>query len=143
MSVFTPAESRWRYVIVPATLTAAVAHLPVIAPHLDEAPYLGILFIVLASACFVLGAALISADAPIVYLAAAVTCGLAMVGYVLTRTVAMPMIADDVGNWLEPLGVVSMLAEAVVVVSGIQGWRTRSKTPHATAAHRPLLTQAV
>jgi hypothetical protein len=35
------------------------------------------------------------------------------------------MLADDVGNWLEPLGVVSIVAETVVVASSIAALRCR------------------
>lgn len=138
MSLLTPVQSPLRWVVVPAVLVAAAAHLPVIAPHLVEARYMGLLFIVLTSACVLLGATLISTDPPVVYLAAAVTCGVAMLGYVLTRSVAFPMLGDEVGNWFEPLGVVSMLAEAVVVVSGVAAWHAstvqRTVTDPATAA---------
>ena len=54
-------------------------------------------------------------DSPAVCLAAAMTCGLAIVGYGATRLVAFPLLADDVSNWLEPLGVLSITAESVVV----------------------------
>jgi hypothetical protein len=59
---------------------------------------------------------------------AASTCGLAIGGYALTRLVALPALADDVGNWFEPLGVVSILAETatVVVALGALADRTRS-----------------
>lgn len=106
MSIISPAESPLRLIAVPAALAAAAAHLPVIAPHLSEAPYMGVLFIVFTSACILLGAALISVDAPLIYLASGITCGLGMLAYVVTRTVALPMLSDDVGNWFEPLGVV-------------------------------------
>ena len=46
---------------------------------------------------------------------ATLTCGLAIIGYAATRLVAFPMLADDVGNWFEPLGVISVLSEAIVV----------------------------
>jgi hypothetical protein len=40
--------------------------------------------------------------------------------YAATRLVAFPQLADDVGNWLEPLGVVSVLSELAVVVLGLR-----------------------
>lgn len=43
--------------------------------------------------------------------------GGALAGYVLSRTVGLPGgLTDDIGNWFEPLGVVSMAAEALFVV---------------------------
>ena len=38
-----PLNVPWRWVVIVAALVASVAHVPVIAPHLDEAPYMGCL----------------------------------------------------------------------------------------------------
>lgn len=107
--------SPWRALVIAAALVAAIAHVPVIAPHLDEAPYMGALFILLTVACLALAAVLAVHDSERVYALSVLTCGLAIIGYAATRLVAFPMLADDVGNWFEPLGVVSVLAEVVVV----------------------------
>jgi hypothetical protein len=111
------APQRWTLAL--AATVAAVAHVPVIAPHLDEAPYMGMLFIVLTAACLVLAAGSLVRDTPLLYALSALTCGLAVIGYAATRLVAFPMLADDVGNWLEPLGVVSIVSESVVVLAAV------------------------
>jgi hypothetical protein len=118
-------SSQWRFVVAAATIVAAVAHIPVISPHLDEAPYMGVLFIVLTAACGALSAAALVRDSRAVYTLVIITCGLAVIGYAGTRLVAFPMLADDVGNWLEPLGVMSIAAESVAVaaaVAALAGW---------------------
>lgn len=122
----TSLDSRMRIVVVLAALVAACAHIPVIGPHLDEAPYMGALFIVLTVACLALAAAVLVHDGTRVYALSIVTCGLAVIGYAATRIVAFPMLADDVGNWLEPLGVVSVISESIVVVSAALALRGRS-----------------
>ena len=114
-----PLRSRLRWLTVPAIAVAAAAHIPVTPEHLHEAPYMGVLFIVLTAACAALGLTLLVRDAAAVYALAVLTCGLAILGYAATRLVAFPMLGDDVGNWLEPLGVVSVLSEAAVVVSAV------------------------
>jgi hypothetical protein len=116
---FTPLRSPTRPVVVLATVVASVAHVPVIGPHLDEAPYMGVLFIVLTAACAALAVATVVLDSRAVYALVVLTCGLAVVGYAATRLVAFPMLADDVGNWLEPLGVVSIVSETVAVVAAL------------------------
>ncbi|MEO6502995.1 MAG: hypothetical protein ABIQ09_13930 [Jatrophihabitantaceae bacterium] len=129
-------HSRWRWLTVPAMLIAAAAHLPVIAPHLTEAPYIGVLFVVLSAACVGLASVAISWDPPVVYALSALTCGLAVLGYAATRLVAFPLLADDVGYWLEPLGILSIASEGIVVLTALialNGW-----TPKAVAA-RPAL----
>ncbi|GAA1261616.1 hypothetical protein [Oryzihumus leptocrescens] len=106
-----------RWVLAPAALVAAAAHVPVIGPHLTEAPYMGVLFVVLTAACVALAVAAMVRDTMAVYALAALTCTLAIVGYIATRLVAFPMLADDVGNWFEPMGVLSVGSEAIVVVT--------------------------
>ena len=119
--------SALRWPLAFAAAVAAAAHIPVIAPHLDEAPYMGVLFIVLTTACLFLAAAALIHDIPAVYAASAATCGLAVAGYVATRLVAFPMLADDVGNWLEPLGVVSIVSESVVVAISVAALRRSTR----------------
>lgn len=117
--VLTPLRDRLRWPLAAAALTAAVAHIPVIAPHLDEAPYMGVLFIVLTVGCLAIATAAVLRDSTAVYALAVLTCGLAVLGYIATRAVAFPLLGDDVGNWLEPLGIVSVLSETVVVTTAL------------------------
>jgi hypothetical protein len=130
-SLTTPQRSPFRWPLAAAALVSAGAHIPVIAPHLDEAPYMGVLFILLTGACTVLALAALVRDSSLVYAASASVCGLAIAGYAATRLVAFPMLADDVGNWLEPLGVVSIVSEAVVVAAALAALMGRT---HRAAA---------
>lgn len=114
-----PLNVPWRWVVIVAALVASIAHVPVIAPHLDEAPYMGVLFIILTLACAALAVTLIVRDGPVVYGLTVLTCGLAVIGYAATRLVAFPMLSDDVGNWLEPLGVVSIISESIAVAGSV------------------------
>lgn len=114
-----PLRIPYRWIMIAAAVVAAIAHVPVIAPHLDEAPYMGVLFIVLTLACLALAAAMVINDSLIVYALSALTCGLAVIGYAATRLFAFPMLADDVGNWLEPLGVVCIVSESIVVIGAV------------------------
>jgi hypothetical protein len=58
------------------------------------------------------------------YAAAVALCASAIGAYVATRLIAFPDLADDVGAWREPLGVLCVLAEvAVVVTAAVQFWR--------------------
>jgi hypothetical protein len=108
-----------RGVLAGAAGVAAVAHIPVVGSHLEEAPYMGVLFLVLTGACIVLAAGAVIRGGRAVYLMTVLTCGLAVLGYVATRLVAFPMLGDDVGNWLEPLGVVSIVSESIAVAAAL------------------------
>jgi hypothetical protein len=125
----TPAlRSRWRFLLALATAVAAGAHVPVISEHLREAPYMGVLFIGLTVACGVVAVAAPAWDPPAVYAFAGTLCALAIAGYCATRLVAFPMLDDDLGNWLEPLGVVSVASELVVVWCAVGALRRASRS---------------
>jgi len=131
-----------RWVLAPAALVAAAAHLPVIGPHLAEAPYMGVLFIVLTAACVALAVAAMVRDTMAVYALAELTCALAIVGYIATRLVAFPLLADDVGNWFEPMGVLSVGSEAIVVLSAglaFRAVRARAQETDSTGDGSRLL----
>lgn len=128
----TPLRAPERWLLAAAALVASVAHIPVTPEHLTEAPYMGVLFVLLTAACVVLAGTALVRDVPAVYLASAAVCGLAIVGYAATRLVAFPMLGDDVGNWLEPLGVVSILSEAVVVGAALSALRRMAGRPART-----------
>jgi len=106
---------------ITAAIIAAVAHVPPTPAHLREVPYIGLGFVVLTALC--LTSALILA-VPRFRLAwrpawsvGAVSCSVAIAAYLLSRSVGLPGMSDDIGHWTEPLGLVSICSEAVVVVA--------------------------
>jgi len=109
------ASSPWRWPAAAAALVITASHVPVTAEHLSEAPYIGWSFVALEITGVVLAAALVLRDTRWVWWAAAVVPALAIVAYGVTRSVALPQIADDVGNWAEPFGIVALTAEAVLL----------------------------
>lgn len=97
-------------------LVAAGTHIPLIKMHLEEAPYVGWLFIALSVVCIVLAVAIVVVDNPGVWVLSGAVCLAAVVGYLASRTVGLPQIQDDVGNWTEPLGIPAVASEALMVV---------------------------
>jgi hypothetical protein len=55
-------RSVWRWVLSGAAAASAVAHVPVIEPHLTEAPYMGVLFVVFTAICLVISSAALVRD---------------------------------------------------------------------------------
>ncbi|MGH9107696.1 MAG: hypothetical protein ACRDZX_18070 [Acidimicrobiales bacterium] len=108
-------SSRWRYQAGAALAVIAGVRAALAPEHLHEAPYVGALFIALTAGCVLLGATLAVADRPAVWAAAGLVMLAAASAYVLSRSVGLPEIGDDTGNWLGPLGVVSLAAEAVTL----------------------------
>jgi hypothetical protein len=45
-----------------------------------------------------------------------------IVFYVLDRTVGLPNASGDIGNWVEPLGLASLVVEGFVVAIGLGGF---------------------
>jgi hypothetical protein len=99
-------------------LVTAVVRIDIAPEHLREAPYAGVLFIALSAAALVCAALLASTGHPLVWVGAAALCLAALVAYGLSRSVGLPMMSDDVGDWRNPLGVVAVMSEiAVALVS--------------------------
>ena len=121
---FKPLHSALRYPAAALAVVAGLVHVPVTPDHLVEAPYVGVLFIALTVSCLLLAGLLLLADSPAAWAVSGATCGLAVVAYVASRSVALPQMADDVGNWLEPLGVAAVLTESAVVVLSLVALRT-------------------
>lgn len=112
---------RW---LAAATLVASGAvHIPVIPMHLEEAPYIGYLFIALTAACFALAAVVLLVDSVLVWAAGGLVTALAVIAYVLSRTIGLPLIEDDIGNWGDPLGVAAITAEAATVLLAVVALR--------------------
>lgn len=112
-----PQRSRWRLPAAFGALTEAVGHIPVTQDHLIEAPYIGVGFILLTVAGLLLAQLLLLADTAAVWIWTAIVSGAAVLGYLLSRTVGLPQIRDDIGNWGEPLGIVCLAAEAVMLAA--------------------------
>lgn len=95
-------------------VTAAI-HVLDLPGKVEETPYLAVAYIFLIVAAVVLLERMFRGGVLVDYLAA---IGLALgilVAFVVTRTVGLPGAMDDIGNWLEPLGLLSLVVEAFVV----------------------------
>jgi hypothetical protein len=96
-------------------LVAAGTHIPLIRAHLEEAPYIGWLFIALSVVCIVLAVAILFVDHVGVWVLSAAVCFAAVVGFLASRTIGLPQIRDDVGNWTDPLGIPAVASEMLMV----------------------------
>ena len=105
-----------RLLTVTLLCVAALAHIPVTAEHLREAPYMGALFIGFVVAALLIAGALTIGSTVLRYAMAGGLCVAAVAAYVATRLIAFPQLGDDVGAWWEPFGVICIVTESVVVV---------------------------
>ncbi len=110
-------------------LVAATTHIPLIKEHLDEAPYIGVLFILLSVVCIVLAVVILVVDNPEVWLISGAVCLGAVVAFLASHTVGLPQIGDDVGNWTEPLGLPAVASEALMALLAWVHLRRPGTTP--------------
>ena len=105
-----------RAVTVIGLIAVGIVHALEIPGQVSGAAWLTIGFCLLAVIAPAAGLWLLIRPSLLTWEAAGLVCALAAAGYVLTRSVPVPGDAGDVGNWLEPLGMASLITEAVVVI---------------------------
>jgi hypothetical protein len=108
-----------RAAAVLALLVTAGTHVPLVREHLEEAPYVGWLFIGLAAGSVLLALALWIRDAPLVWVASGMLASAAVLAFLVSRTAGLPGIGDDIGNWTEPLSYPALAAEAITAFAAV------------------------
>ncbi|HEX2805484.1 MAG TPA: hypothetical protein VHN80_04880 [Kineosporiaceae bacterium] len=103
----------------------ALIHVLDLPGKLEETPYLGVAYLGLIISALIVAEALVRRDTTLAWLAAAGIALATMAGYVVNRTLGMPGAMDDIGNWLEPLGLASLFVEGVVAVLAVTGLARR------------------
>lgn len=112
-----PTRRPWRLLAAVGAVTESIAHIPVTQEHLSEAPYIGVGFVLLTIAGLVLALLLPEHDTDQVWVMTGVVAGLALTGLVLSRTIGLPQIHDDIGNWTGPLAIVAAVGEVIMLVA--------------------------
>src|SRR5215469_15345187 len=105
-----------RAVTVIGLIAIGIIHAVEIPGQVSGAVWLTIGFCLLAVIAPGIGLWLLLRPSLLAWEFAGAGCALAAAGYVLTRSIPMPGDAGDVGNWMEPLGVTSLITEGVVVI---------------------------
>ena len=123
-----------RALAIAALLAIALVHLVQLPDTFRQTPGLGALFTALVLGATLIAAALLHLDHHLLWHAAALTAASAIGGYVLTRSVAVPFDTADVGNWLEPLGLVALFLESSLLA--LYGYRLRA-LPHGYGPGAP------
>lgn len=109
--------------------TVAAIHILDLPGKLAETPYLGVIHIVLIIAAFVLTERLFVVGSRLDFIAAAALSAAVIVAFTINRTVGMPGATGDIGNWLEPLGLLSLVVEAFVLWQSVAAVIGLSRTP--------------
>ena len=129
----SPARSEWRWPATALLVEIAAIHISLVPQHLREAPYAGALFIALSAAALMTAALLALCDDRRVWLSASMLAGSAIVAYVASRWIGLPSLADDVGDWVNPLGIGAIVAEAITLALGFAVlFATKPRRRHAS-----------
>ena len=108
-------------------VVVGLIHLIEAPEYLEEATYVGVRFLII----FLLAA--VSAFG--IYrgmrwgwLLGLLVAGGAFIMYVLSRTIGLPGLEDEVGEWLEPAGILSLIVEGLfIALYAIMGAQTTSE----------------
>lgn len=121
-----------RGLAVPAALgilAVAVVHLIDGTQSLGEHSYVGALELLLVAACVPLAVLLAARPVRLFWHAAGALCTAALLVYVLSRTTGLPGSTDDIGNWLQTLGVLNVILESAVIAIAATVVRTAHSAP--------------
>ena len=124
----TPAASTSiirRALVAAGLFGIAAVHLADLPDKMEDVPYLGWAYIALIAASLVLAELVATrADRRLMGASAGLSAAV-VVGFAINRTIGMPGAMDDIGNWTEPLGMISLLIEAAVLWIGARAWLAR------------------
>ncbi|CAN5595668.1 hypothetical protein BH10ACT1_BH10ACT1_17490 [soil metagenome] len=111
----------------------ALVHLLDLQGKISETPYLGYAYIGLVIGCVAAAAMLIRGNVRTGWLLGGGLAVATLVGYAVNRTIGMPSATEDIGNWLEPLGLASIFIEAcVAAVAAVELLALRSHRAEPT-----------
>lgn len=101
--------------VVSLAATAGI-HIALVPDHLREAPYAGAVFIAVSAVSLLVAILLVARGDRLAWVAGGTLALAAVLGYVASRSVGLPSLGDDVGDWLNPLGVAALLCELTVAL---------------------------
>jgi hypothetical protein len=112
----TPARSL-KIVALVAIVATGLIHFGTARESFGEATYKGLLFVANGIGALVAAVGVYRDRADWGWLLGALVAGGAFLGYVLSRTVGLPGLPAEPDAWFEPLGIASLVAEAVFLMA--------------------------
>jgi hypothetical protein len=122
-----------RLVAIAALGGVALVHVLQLPDAFAAVDYLGVLFVAAIVGCVVLAALMTRMSDELVWAAAGALPALVLIGYILSRTSGLPGFTDDIGEWTEPLGLVSMVFEGLLVCLSTAVLASHARVPEASA----------
>ena len=116
-------------------IAIAIIHILDLPSKWQEVRYLGVAYIGAIITSLILAERLVVKRKNVemdFYLSAFLSASI-LIGFTITRTVGLPGAMDDIGNWLEPVGLVSIVVEAIVIWNSLRGAQ-ESRVPQPLTA---------
>ena len=104
-----------RIAAIAGLVGVAVVHALQLPDAFAAVDYLGVLFIALIVACLGLAAAMTRMTDRSLWMATGGLAALVLLGFVLSRTSGLPGFTEDIEEWTEPLGLVALVLEGLLV----------------------------
>jgi hypothetical protein len=108
-------------------LGIALIHALDLPGKLKETPYLGVGYLGLIATSLALAWVLARTGDTRVWLATCGTAAATLAGFSVDRIWGLPGATEDIGNWLEPLGLASLCVEGYVVALSVSALRRLSR----------------
>jgi hypothetical protein len=121
-----PARAGIRAAGVVGLLAVAVVHLMDVSSKFSETPYQGWLFVGLIIGCLGAAALIAARDDRRAWLAGAALCGATFIAFCISRSVGLPAATEDIGNWTETIGMVSVISEGIFVLLALGRLKSES-----------------
>ena len=122
-----------RSAVVLGLVGLAGVHILDLPAKFEETPYLAWAYIGIILFAVVVVERLTVKGSVLDYLGAAGVSLAVFAGYVINRTVGMPGAMGDIGNWWEPLGLLSLFIELFAVWHSVAGYITLVRLRRAEA----------
>jgi hypothetical protein len=115
-----------RQTAIAVLVITAAAHLYLAPEHLDEMPYIGVLFVLGGVGSLVAAAWLAVRDSPLAWASGGLLCAGMLAALVLSRTTGLP---DFKEHGLEPLALVCLIDEAAFLALWAFSLRSATRSP--------------
>jgi hypothetical protein len=104
-----------RIAAIAGLVGVAIVHALQLPDAFAAVDYLGVLFVALIVTCLGLAATMTRATDQTLWAAIGGLSALVLLGFVLSRTSGLPGFTGDIDEWTEPLGLVSLVLEGLLV----------------------------
>lgn len=135
-SVVTPSNTRKALAIV-AILGSGLIHLYLARVASSAVPYLGILFVANGIGAIVAAVGIALNRVGWGWTLGLAVAGLTLLGYVLSRTVGLPGLPAIPSAWFDPLGVASLVCEALFIILFALGRQSEPEAGGFSLKRRP------